>query len=196
MTRRGAEVAAALLAAVFAVTGGLATVAPVPASAHAHLVRAVPGDGATVVTAPARVRLVFDENMRTPAALAVTGPSGARVDHAQAQVLDNTVTVRVEVMTAGPYTVAFRVVSADGHPVSGETTFRFAPGGTAQQGTAQPGTMHAGHAGDETAARGFTRGRVIGIVAVAGLLAGLALLTVRRLPGGLVNPSHGRRDPP
>jgi hypothetical protein len=137
--------------------------------------------------------------VRAPAALVVTGPSGTRVDHGQAQVLDNTASVRVEVMTAGHYTVAFRVVSADGHPVSAQTSFRFAPGDSAQPGTVQSGTtLHAGHAGHEPAAAGggFSRGRVIGIVAVVGLLAGLALLTVRRLPGGLVNPGGGRRGPP
>jgi methionine-rich copper-binding protein CopC len=198
MTRRATEVAAALLAAVLAVTGGLVVVGPVPASAHAHLVRTVPGAGATVTVAPARVHLVFDENVRTPATLVVTGPSGMRVDQGQAQVLDNTASVRVDVMTAGRYTVAFRVVSADGHPVSAQTSFRFTPGGSAQPGTAHPGMAQAGHAGHEAPAAGggFSRGRVIGIVAVAALLVGLALLTVRRLPGGLVHPAHGRRDPP
>lgn len=190
MTRR----AAAACAAVFAMSGVLVGLAATPASAHAHLVRALPGDGATVTSAPGRVRLVFDENVRTPAAVVVTGPSGTRVDHGQVQVLDNTASVRVDVMTAGRYTVAFRVVSADGHPVSAQTSFRFAPGGSAHAGTVQSGTtVHAGHEA-AAAGSGFSRGRVIGIVAGAGLLVGLALLTVRRLPGGLVNP--GRRDSP
>ena len=173
---------AAVCAAVLAVSGALMGLAATPASAHAHLVRAVPGDGATVTTAPAQVQLVFDENMRTPAVVTVTGPSGTRVDHGSVQVQDNTASVRV--------------VSADGHPVSAQTSFMFAPGGSAQPGTAQPvPTTHTGHEA-AAASSGFTRGRVIGIVAVAGLLAGLALLTVRRLPGGLVNPSDGRRGPP
>ena len=198
MTRRAAQITAALAAAVCAMTGGLVGLVATPASAHAHLVRAVPADGATVVTAPARVRLVFDENVRTPAALVVTGPSGMRVDRGRAQVLDNTASIRVDVMTPGRYSVAFRVVSADGHPVSARTDFRYTPGGSAHPGTAEPGMTQAGHAAHEavTDGGGFSRGRVIGIVAGAGLLAGLALLTVRRLPGGLVNPDRGRRDPP
>ena len=199
MTQRAAIVAAALLAAVCAVTGGLAALGAAPAAAHAHLVRAVPGDGATVTTAPARVRLVFDENVRTPAALVVTGPSGTRVELGQVQVLDNTASVRVHVMAAGRYTVAFRVVSADGHPVSAQTSFRFSSGGSAQPGMSQQDMTDAKHEGHEAAADGggFSRGRVIGIVAGAGLLVGLALLTVRRLPGGLANPTSGvgRRDP-
>jgi methionine-rich copper-binding protein CopC len=198
MTYRAARVAAALIAAVFAVTGGLAALGAAPASAHAHLVRAVPGDRATVTTAPTRVRLVFDENVRTPAALVVTGPSGTRVEQGQVQVLDNTASVPVEVVAAGRYTVAFRVVSADGHPVSAQTSFRFTPGGTAEPGIAQQNTTHAKDHEAAADGGGFSRGRVIGIVAGAALLAGLALLTVRRLPGGLVNPTNGvgRRDPP
>jgi methionine-rich copper-binding protein CopC len=198
MTQRAARVAAGFLAAVFAVTGGLAWLGAVPASAHAHLVRVVPGDGATVTTAPARVRLVFDENVRTPAAVVVTGPSGTRVEQGPAQVLDNTASVRVHVMAAGRYNVAFRVVSADGHPVSAQTSFRFTPGGSAQPGMAQQNTTHAEGHEAASAGGGFSRGRVIGIVAGAGLIAGLALLTVRRLPGGLVNPGSdaGRRDQP
>jgi methionine-rich copper-binding protein CopC len=199
MTRRVAGVAAAFLATLFAATGGLAGPWAAPASAHANLLRAVPGDGATVTTAPARVRLVFDENVRAPAALVVTGPSGTRVEQGPVRVLDNTAGVRVDVTAAGRYSVAYRVVSADGHPVSAQTSFRFAPGGSAQPGTAQPGATHAGHVGPEAAAGGgFSRGRVIGIAAGAGLLAGLALLTVRGLPGGIVNPGNGpgRRDKP
>ena len=68
-------------------------------------------------------------------------------------------------MTAGgTYRVAFRVVSADGHPVTGETTFGFrtAP---ASAGTGATPAAAAGHDGADADA-GFSSGRVIGIVAV------------------------------
>jgi methionine-rich copper-binding protein CopC len=176
--------AAALV--VLAVTGGIGAA---PASAHASLLRAVPGDGATVTTAPSQVRLVFDEAMRAPASIVVTGPSGARVQTGTVRVRDNAASVRVDVTAAGRYSVAFRVVSEDGHPVSAQTSFQFAPGGSAQPGAARPVVTDGG----------WNRGRVIGIVAGVGLLAGLALLTVRRMPGGVVNPGRsrsGRRDSP
>ncbi len=191
--QRRTPAAVAVLAAVLAVTGGLVWLGAAPALAHANLVRAVPGDGATVTTAPGRVRLVFDENVRTPAAVVVTGPTGRQVEQGQVWVLDNTANVRVDVTAAGRYTVAFRVVSADGHPVSARTTFRFTPGGSAQPGTR---AEHAGH--DSDADGGSSPGRVIAIVAALGLLAGLALLTVRRMPGGIVNPgrSPDRRGSP
>ena len=170
----------------------------VPASAHENLVRAVPANGSTVTSSPARVQLVFDEKAGTPAEIVVTGPSGDAVDDGPVRVADNTVSVRVDVRAAGRYTVAYRVVSADGHPVSGQTTFRFAPGGAAEAGSAQPSTdEHAEPAGhteqggtkDAAAGDGLGRGAVVGIAAAgAALLAGVALLTGRRRPGGILTP--------
>ena len=191
-----ARLAAATFAAIVAVSGfGM-----MPASAHENLVRAAPGDGSTVTSAPARVKLVFDEKAGTPADIVVTGPSGEHVDRRPVRVADNTVSVRVEVHAAGWYSVSYRVVSADGHPVSGRSRFRFAPGGTAEAGSAQPATdehaeraepaAHAdgGASGDSATSEGLGRGGVVGITAAgAALLAGIALLTVRRRPGGMVS---------
>jgi len=159
-----------------------------PAGAHAHLVRAVPADGSTVETAPSRVSLVFDEEMRPPSAIVVTGPDGHEVQHGTAAVADSTATVAVRLTATGTYRVAFRVVSADGHPVTGQTSFGFraTPSAAGAAGSA-PASGHRAH--EATGAEpGFSSGRIIGIIAVVALLAGLGLLTVRRLPGGLVNP--------
>ena len=180
--------AAVLLCVLTGAAPGLAWAAP--ASAHAHLVRAVPGDGATVTSAPAQVQLVFDENVRNPATIVVTNPDGDRVERGTTQAVDNTVTIRVAAGAGGRYRIAFRVVSADGHPVAGTTSFRLEPSGTARPG----GAGHAGSGDAAASGSGFSRGRIIGIVAVSALLLGLALLTVRRLPGGLVNPG-GRHRP-
>lgn len=155
-----------------------------PAAAHARLVRMVPGDGSTLETAPSRVSLVFDEEMRPPSTIVVSGPSGVEVQRGTVAVADNTATVAVRVTAAGTYRVAFRVVSADGHPVTGETSFGFRTSPAATS----PAAAAGGHHPAEETGPGFSRGRVVGIVAVVALLAGLGLLTVRRLPGGLVNP--------
>jgi methionine-rich copper-binding protein CopC len=160
-----------------------------PVSAHASLLRAVPGDGSTVTTAPRRVQLVFDESLRTQADIVVTGPTGNRVEQGAVQVLSSVATVGVDVRAAGRYTVAFRVVSTDGHPIAAKTTFRFAPAGTAQPAgsTSSTGASRPGPAG-------LSRTGVIGIVAGVALVGGLALLTVRRLPGGAVDP-RGKGSP-
>jgi hypothetical protein len=186
---------AGLLAAVVLGAGGL-LLAPAPASAHAGLVRATPADGSVVRTAPSKVVLVFDENVRSPATVVVSGPGGEHVQLGTPQVLDNTVTAPVQATGQGVYHVAFRVVSADGHPVAGETTFQYAtdPNVTSLSQGGGTGAEHAGSGHDESASGGFSSGRVVGLLAVAALLVGLALLTVRRLPGGFVHPD--RKDRP
>lgn len=115
---------------------GLALVALVlvaaPAEAHASLEKMSPATGSIVSAAPARVTLYFDENVRAPSKIIVTGPSG-RVDHGPTEVLNNTVSVAVSVRATpadvGAYRTAYRVVSADGHVVSAIERFRFAPPG-------------------------------------------------------------------
>jgi methionine-rich copper-binding protein CopC len=158
-----------------------------PAVAHASLVRVVPGDNTRVDRPPNRVTLVFDENVRTPSTMVVSGPDGGAVQHGPIEVVDNTASVAVRVTATGTYRVAFRVVSADGHPVTGETSFGFRTAPTTSGSGATP-SAGTGHQHAETADPGFSSGRVVGIVAVVVLLVGLGLLTVRRLPGGLGNP--------
>jgi methionine-rich copper-binding protein CopC len=146
-----------------------------PAVAHASLVGVVPADGATVRSAPTQVTLRFDENIRQPSVVVVDGPDGKRVDHGSTTVLDNTASVRVRVREPGPYTVAFRVISADGHPVSARTgfTFRDAQGSAAVRPA-------------ETETRTGTRLVVAG-AAAALVVAGGLLLT------GRARRSRGRR---
>lgn len=123
LRRLAACPAAALLAAAFVLgTGG-------PAAAHARLVGSSPSADGSVDTALRSVALTFDEGMRRSFALVtVTGPDGRRLDTGAPQVAGGTVTQRVAPLPGpGRYTVSFRVVSGDGHPVSGKLRFRFAP---------------------------------------------------------------------
>lgn len=185
---RGAGPAAVLAAAAASLL--LLVTGTGPAVAHASLVRVVPGDGTRVDSPPSRVTLVFDENVRSPSTVVVRGPDGDAVQHGPIEVMDNTATVAVRVTATGTYRVAFRVVSADGHPVTGETSFGFRTTPTTAGTGGAPTTAADGHHHAATADPGVSGGRVAGIVAVVALLAGLGLLTVRRLPGGLVNPTR------
>jgi hypothetical protein len=127
----------------------------------------------------------------------VTGPDGTPVQHGPVEVAGDKVTVAIRATASGTYHVAYRVVSDDGHPVTGETTFTVGTTGSSGSPTTAPPTAGAGHddhADDVDGSSGFSRGRVIGIGAGIALLAGLALLTVRRLPGGLVDP-RGKGSP-
>jgi copper resistance protein C len=97
-----------------------------PASAHNTLTSTSPAHQETVQVAPQAVVLTFDQ----PAILmgtevVVTGPSG-QVQQGQPRLADNTITEDLQPgAPAGTYTVAWRVTSADGHPVSGTFTFTF-----------------------------------------------------------------------
>jgi copper transport protein len=103
-----------------------------PASAHATLEQAKPSDGSRLKLAPKTVTLTFDENvgLGTAGYVHVTDKDGNRVDAKAAyhpggdgqQVADD---LR-DSLGDGTYTVSWRVVSADSHPVAG--TLRFVVG--------------------------------------------------------------------
>lgn len=97
------------------------------ADAHAALKSISPKDGATVTAAPAEVVLTFNEPIGTSfATVAVAGPDGS-ASQGKAAVDGVTVTQALAAdLPNGRYTVSFRVVSEDGHPVSDRTTFTMA----------------------------------------------------------------------
>ncbi|WP_370365890.1 copper resistance protein CopC [Catenulispora sp. GP43] len=105
----------------------LVAVAP-GASAHATVVSTAPGDGQVVATAPSVVSVRFDEPVQMQfGALRVFSPSGSRVDEGSpSHPAGHSDTVEVGLapkLGRGTYTVAWHVISADSHPVSGAFTF-------------------------------------------------------------------------
>jgi methionine-rich copper-binding protein CopC len=135
-----------------------------PAHAHAELLSASPAEGDVVETLPGEVELTFSEPVATPAYVVVNGPDGEQVSDGDPQVVDGVVTQTTPGSgPAGAYTVDYRVVSTDGHPVSGQVGFTVgAATGPPPVPTTGPGFWdeHAGHV-------------AIGGV---GLLAGVVLL--------------------
>lgn len=105
-----------------------------PAYAHAALVDTDPGDGARTVRAPRTITLTFNENVATPAFVVVTAPDGTTVKTGAVSILDHTVSAKVAATDMkGTYTLSYRVVSADSHPVEGTTTFDVTNGRTVKQ---------------------------------------------------------------
>ena len=100
-----------------------------PASAHTELTGSDPADGATVITAPASVTLSFNEGVQDFAlSVVVTGPDGTQYAAGEPVADGTSVTTTVNPLgSAGIYTVAYRIVSADDHPVTGQVTFAYAP---------------------------------------------------------------------
>lgn len=108
-----------------AVTGALLAGAA-PASAHAALTGSDPQQGAVVETAPEQVSLTFSEDVAmSSGSVRVLDPAGKRVDSGKVgHPGGTTYTVGLHSgLPDGTFTVAYQVVSADSHPVSGAFTF-------------------------------------------------------------------------
>jgi methionine-rich copper-binding protein CopC len=95
--------------------------------AHAILVKAFPEKDAVVSDAPEELLLIFNEGVGQEfLALAVIDETGKRVDQRDAK-LDFTdrshLRASVAKLAPGKYTVRYRVLSADGHVVSGKYFF-------------------------------------------------------------------------
>ncbi|MFE2937607.1 copper resistance protein CopC [Streptomyces sp. NPDC059255] len=122
MNRRAARTAArgAVLPAVAALLWTSAT----PAAAHTELTGATPAEGSSVASLPERVRLSFSDPMsRKYAKVSLTGPRGAALA-GEPEVDGEDVSVRPSPSSPpGRYRIGYRVVSADGHPVSGVLSF-------------------------------------------------------------------------
>jgi copper resistance protein C len=163
------------LAAAVAAFGFVISLAG-PASAHASLVSSTPGEDATVTTAPNHVELTFDENIRRPSTVIVTAPDGVRVENGPTQILSATATQPLgEITATGWYTVAYRVVSADGHPVSGQLSFMYAPRGGTSTEAGSPASRRASDGQSAVSGHG---GHLValGILVAAALVASFIAL--------------------
>jgi len=102
------------------------------ASAHAQLESTTPAAGAILNTAPDAIELSFSEHV-TVDSVKVIDASQHRVDTGKTTKPDGR-TVRAALKTNlgdGGYVVAWRVVSADSHPIGGGFTFRVGSSSTA-----------------------------------------------------------------
>ncbi len=104
----------------------LSLIVPVgPASAHTALVSSAPADTEVLPLPPAQLVLVLTQDVAPLGAEAVvTGGDGAPVAVTGASVDGATVTWALDAaVPAGRYTVRWRVVAADGHPVEGQLSY-------------------------------------------------------------------------
>ncbi|MDP1719476.1 MAG: copper resistance protein CopC [Candidatus Nanopelagicaceae bacterium] len=103
---------------------------PLPAAfAHAGLVSSTPESGAHLAVLPSQVKLEFGENLLTLGdaqtnVLVVKDPDGIQIDKSDSTISGRFLSVRLNSGSkAGTFTVDWRIVSEDGHPVEG--SFRF-----------------------------------------------------------------------
>jgi methionine-rich copper-binding protein CopC len=158
------------------------------AAAHTALAGSDPAEGATAETVPAAVTLTFTEDINpTFATVVINSSDGRNWVSGPAQVTGPRLSVSVspDLPDGGDYTVGYRVVSADGHPVSGSFTFTVAPASGAPASTSSspsgapptPAGPPPTTAAPSPAAGPIgsdTKGSII-TAAVAGLLLGAAI---------------------
>ena len=122
----------------------VATVLPSQAAfAHAELETSNPEANSVIGSAPAVVSLTFGEKLmvmdgqKDANQVQVTNSDKERVDAGDSQVNSQVLTVSLKPDLAdGTYTVTYRVVSEDGHPIEG--FYDFAVNGMARSGEATP----------------------------------------------------------
>jgi methionine-rich copper-binding protein CopC len=133
-----------LAAAVTASALGLAlfttVISATSAAAHAELVKITPERNARLTNAPTEVVLEFSEPVSASfATVLVTTASGAIVTKGRPAVVGARITQALNPrLDAGAYRVAFRVVSADGHPVTGGSGFTLLLASSASPSTSAP----------------------------------------------------------
>lgn len=94
-----------------------------PVFSHSQVIGSTPDDGATLTALPETVEVEFSENLSEPAFIAVVAPDGEILE-TNTQIDGNLVRASVGSSDQqGEYAVNFRVVSADGHPITGSVGF-------------------------------------------------------------------------
>ncbi|MEU9548641.1 copper resistance protein CopC [Streptomyces werraensis] len=152
-----------------------------PAGAHAALRASDPEDGSVVRTAPTHITLTFTESVGLlEDSFRIYGPDNRRVhmeepEHA-AGAADTARAALPRDLDEGTYTVAWRVVSADSHPVSG--AFTFSVGKPSPTPPAAP-QDHAEHPVTKSL---YDTGRYLAYIAAALLIGTAAFAALCRPP--------------
>ncbi|WP_052259886.1 copper resistance CopC family protein [Pseudarthrobacter phenanthrenivorans] len=162
-------------------TAAFVLASPAPAQAHDSLEASNPADGSTVSAMPAKIELTFDHiPIAINSIVRVEDATGTDQADGPVQIVDNQVSQPVKPgAPEGKYTVVWRVVSSDGHPIEG--TFTFTAGG--------PNTAPATAAATPAAAAGsglpgqlVVVGIVAGVLVIGLVVAGLMIRRRLRSP--------------
>lgn len=151
MSRRSIAAMAALAVGV----GLLGTAAP--AQAHNYLAASTPQADSTISELPAAFSITTNEPVLDLAgdgsgfALQVKDASGRYYGDGCLAIDGSTVSMGATLGDAGPYTLVWQVISADGHPVSGEFAFSWAPAADAEPTVGESAPPVCGVTGVETA---------------------------------------------
>ncbi|MBT1545933.1 copper resistance CopC family protein [Curtobacterium aurantiacum] len=197
---RTARTTAAALAIVAA--GLLTLVGVQPASAHSALTSSTPADGAVVTEPLESVDLTFSEaplaGLDAGLRIQVTDASGTDVATGDVSVSGTTMSRAVD-LDRGNYTLLWRYVSPDGHPIEGTLAFEYRAAAASPTATVTPrptptasalptpsatATATGASDGAPSSSPGIAPGVWIGLGAGAILVAGaVVVLLLRRSRG-------------
>jgi methionine-rich copper-binding protein CopC len=111
-------------------TAAVLVVAAASAQAHTHLKEAVPAKDSTVKSSPENIMLTFSGPARvTVLTIQKEGEKEQKLSPLPAEAAAH-VRVPAPKLSPGKYTVNWRVVGADSHPMSGKFSFTIDPAAT------------------------------------------------------------------
>lgn len=113
---------------IIALATGLILLASPTASAHTALVSSTPKSNAMLTSSPKYISLTFNEELISIAGKEVSkirlfNAKGKEIKLPKAQVIHKDIVVVVSKLPNSKYKVTYRVVSADGHPITGSFNF-------------------------------------------------------------------------
>ncbi|RKT51891.1 copper resistance CopC family protein [Saccharothrix australiensis] len=140
-----------LLAGLLA--GGAALATSGTALAHNVLVSSDPKEGQALESGPSEISLTFDQPVQAGDrfnTITIKGPDDTRwASDGEPAVKNNTVTFKIRPLgPAAEYQVGWRILSADGHPVTGNLKFSTTKAGTGTPAPAES-TAQESAAGDD-----------------------------------------------
>lgn len=133
----GVRTSVARLLVLLVALCGFSAVSVAPASAHDRIISSDPADGAVLDHSPTQITLTFsDEIEALGSQVVVVDTLGNELASGAPTVDGTTATLPLGMLTNSGYTVTWRVVSSDGHPIDG--TFGFTVDDPVVGPTAEP----------------------------------------------------------
>jgi hypothetical protein len=164
-----------------------------PAAAHNELIGSLPEDGSTVATTPEVVELAFDEPVqREFDQLAVLDEDDGHHEEGEVEIVGGRVRQPVGELEPGRYRITYRIVSADGHPVTGTVTFTVSSDGPSPTAAPRASASETDHGHQDAAAATTADGNdeLNPLLLTAGGMAAAGVL------GAVVFFAMGGRGPP
>lgn len=158
-----------------------------PAAAHDQLLVSSPADGAVLAVPPTEIALTFSADVIPVASAVLVGNAAGDAVPVSGPTVDgpDVVAALPTGLQDGAYTVTWRVVSSDGHPIEGTLSFAVQAGNA----TGTPTPLHTASPTQTIAPASSTvspmssEARLLlaaGAVAALGSAAAVALMLVRR----------------